>query len=448
MVDKRHAKINMQKKDEILELIKKEEDRQQSTLMLIPSENYTYPEVREAVGSVLMHKYAEGQPNKRYYQGNEIVDQIELLCKERALQAFKLDPKKYHANVQSHSGSIANLAVYNALLEPGDKIMSMFLPDGGHLSHGWELPGKKISFTSKIFDFQFYSVNAKTRVFDYKKIEKQAMLFKPKLIISGGTAYPREIDHKKLSGIAKKVGAYYLADVAHEAGLIAGGANSSPFLYADVVTMTTQKTLRGPRGAIIICKKELGEQVDFALFPGIQGGPHINTISGIAIALEKTKTKEFKNYAKQTVKNAKVLAKELMEAGLDVVSGGTDKHLVLVDLRKSGTNGWIVGNALEVAGIVANRNTVPLETASPYYPSGLRLGTPAITVRGMKEKEVQQIAQWIIQIIDHVKDFKLPSDPKARATFTKAYKEKIAKDKTLLKIGEEVRELCKKFAIK
>lgn len=437
--------------DKIFDLIKQEEKRQQNTLMMIPSENITYPEVHEAVGSVLMHKYAEGQPKKRYYNGNEIIDEIELLCEERALKAFGLEENKYHVNVQPYSGAIANLAVYNAILEPGDKIMSMYLPDGGHLSHGWELPArdaaaaKKISFTSKIYNFQFYKVDPETRIFDYKKIEKQAMLFKPKLIISGGTAYPREIDHKKLGAIAKKVGAYYLADIAHEAGLIAGGANKSPFQYADVVTMTTQKTLRGPRGAIIICKKELAENIDSSVFPGLQGGPHINTIAGIAVALEKAKTPAFKQYAKQTVKNAQVLAQELLKGGLDVVSEGTDKHLVLVDLRKTGTNGWIVAHALQIAGIIANRNTVPLEDASPYYPSGLRLGTPAITVRGMKEKEMKQIAKWILQIVDYVKDYKLPLDKDARTTFAKAYKVKIAQDKVLMKINEEIKKICKKF---
>ena len=434
--------------DKILQLIQQEEKRQAETLMMIPSENYTYPEVREAVGSVLMHKYAEGQAKKRYYNGNAIVDEVEILCKERALEAFKLSPEKFAVNVQAYSGAVANLAVYGALLEPGDKILSMYLPDGGHLSHGWEMNGKKISFTSKIYDFQFYSVDPKTRIFDYKKIEKQAVLFKPKLIISGGTAYPREIDHKRLAAIAKKVGAYYLADVAHEAGLIAGGSNSSPFKYADVVTMTTQKTLRGPRGAIIISKKELGEQIDFAVFPGLQGGPHINTIAGIGIALREAQSKLFKVYAHQTVKNAQTLANELIKNKFDVVSGGTDKHLVLVDLRSLETNGWIVGNALEVAGIVANRNTVPLEDASPFYPSGLRLGTPALTVRGMKETQMKLIASWIVSIVDHVKDYKLPTDAGARTTFTKAYKEKISKDEFLLDIQKEVVELCKKFPIK
>src|SRR3989344_3604636 len=225
----------MKKEDKIFDLIKLEEERQRDTLMMIPSENYTYPEVRKAVGSILMQKYAEGQPGRRYYQGNEFVDQVEALCEERALKAFKLSPKKWAANVQPHSGCPANLAVYNAVLEPGDKIMSMFLPDGGHLSHGWQMPGKKVTLVSKIFNVDFYRVDPKTRVFDYDQIEKQAKTFKPKMIITGGTAYPREINYKKMSQIAKKVGAYYMADISHEAGLVIGGVNKSPFPYADFV---------------------------------------------------------------------------------------------------------------------------------------------------------------------------------------------------------------------
>lgn len=431
--------------DTLQDLIKKEEKRQEETLMMIPSENYTYPEVRKAVGSVLMHKYAEGQPNKRYYQGNEFVDQVELICEENALKAFNLDRSEWSANVQPYSGTPANLAVYNAILSIGDKIMSMYLPDGGHLSHGWQMKDKKISFTSKIFDVEFYNVDKITKVFDYDQIEAQALKFKPKLIISGGTAYPREIDYKRMSEIAKKVGAYYMADVAHEAGLIAGGANSSPFPYADFVTMTTHKTLRGPRGAIIICRKEFEEKIDFSVFPGLQGGPHLHTIAGIAISLEKTQTKEFKNYAQETVKNAKILADLLSNAGFEIVSGGTDKHLVLVDLRKTGTNGWTVAWALETAGVVANRNTVPFETASPFFPSGLRLGTPAITARGMKETEIKMIADWVIKIINHVKDEKLPEDKDERKLFTKSFREKISKDKFLEEINKEVKDLCEKF---
>lgn len=449
--------------DKVLSLIKQEEKRQRETLMMIPSENYTYPEVKKAVGSVLMHKYAEGQPGKRYYQGNEIVDQIERLCEERALRAFGLSPEKWSANVQPHSGCPANLAVYNAVLKPvtqlrqgfagQSKIMSMYLPDGGHLSHGWYLPAqagmpdRKITFVSKIFKVEFYHVDPKTRVFDYDQIEKQAKEFKPKMIISGGTAYPREIDHQRLSQIAKKVGAYYLADIAHEAGLIAAGVNKSPFPYADFVTMTTHKTLRGPRGAIIICRKEFEEKIDFSVFPGLQGGPHLHSIAGIAIALAKTQTQEFKKYAGQVVANAKCLVKVLAQKGYDIVSGGTDKHLLLIDLRKTGTNGWVAAWALEKAGIIVNRNTVPGESASPFYPSGLRLGTPAITVRGMKEKEIKKIGDWIDAVIAHVKGSKMPEDKEERSRFIKNYLNKLETDKFLQTIASQVKTLCKKFPV-
>lgn len=432
---------------QIQQLIRLEEKRQKETLMMIPSENYTYPEVREAVGSVLMHKYAEGQPGKRYYQGNLNMDDIESYCKQLALEAFGLNPSDWSANVQPHSGSPANLAVYNSVLNPGDKILSMYLPDGGHLSHGWQLPDRKITLVSKIYNVQFYNVDPQSRVFDYEKLQKQAQEFKPKLIISGGTAYPREIDYKKISEIAKSVGAYYLADVAHEAGLIIAGANNSPFPYADFVTMTTHKTLRGPRGAIIICRNELKEQLDSSVFPGLQGGPHIHSIAGIAIALEKTKLDEFKEYASGTVINSKRLAQRLQDLGLDVVSGGTEKHLILIDLRKSGTNGWIVANALEVAGIVANRNTVPGETSSPFYPSGLRLGTQALTVRGMKEPEMDKIGEWIDVVVNHVKKHQIPEDKENRVEFAKEFKLKIQNDEFLLNINSEVKKLTSKFPV-
>lgn len=442
------------KDKEVEKLIELEKKRQKETLMLIPSENYTYPEVRTAVGSILMHKYAEGKPGKRYYQGMENVDALESLCEARALEAFNLSSKKWRANVQPYSGSPANLAVYNALLTPasgkknGDKIMSMYLYDGGHLSHGWKYKKNKITLVSKIFTTEFYHVDPQTQVFDYKKIEAQASKFKPQMIVSGGTAYPREIAHKRIGQIAKKVGAYYLADVSHEAGLIAAGVNKSPFPYADIVTMTTHKTLRGPRGALIFSKKEYADQIDKSIFPGMQGGPHMHTIAGIATALEKTKTKEFQKYAAQTVANAEYLAQKLSDNGLQIVSGGTDKHLLLIDLRPQNTNGWFVAWALEKAGIIANRNTIPNDTGSPYYPSGLRLGTPGVTVRGMKEKEMDKIASWITDIISYTAQRSLPKDKIERAKYIKKFLKEISEDKGLIKkTRTEVKSLTAKFPI-
>jgi len=303
-----------------------------------------------------------------------------------------------------------------------------------------------VTLVSKIFDIEFYKVDPKTRVFNYDAIEKQALKFKPNMVISGGTAYPREFDYKRMGEIAKKVGAYYLADVAHEAGLIAGGACKSPFPYADFVTMTTHKTLRGPRGAIIICRKEFEEAVDFSLMPGLQGGPHLHTIAGIAVSLRQAQGKPFKKYAIQTVKNAQTLAKYFIEKGLDVVSGGTDKHLVLIDLRKNNTNGWVVAWALEKAGIIVNRNTVPNESATPFYPSGLRMGTPALTVRGMKEKEMKIIGAWICGVIGEYSGISIPADKAERKKFIVDFYKKIGKDKLLKNINSQVKSLCSKFS--
>lgn len=387
---------------EIYELIQSEETRQLSDLEMIPSENFVSDAVREAVGSVLMNKYSEGQPFKRYYQGNQYIDQIEALTEKRALLAFGLAEDQWHVNVQAVTGTVANFSVYAALLNPGDKMLGMSLYDGGHLSHGWKLPdtGKPISFTARIYDTHFYSVDPVTKIFDYDAIEKIAKEIKPKILISGGTAYPREINHKRMRQIADLVGALYMADVAHEAGLIVGGANSSPFPYAHVVTMTTRKTLRGPIGALIFASKtllgdEVAEKIDFAVFPSLQGGPQNHSIAGIGVALHEAMQPSFKQYAGQVVKNAQVLAGELIKAGFDVVSGGTDKHLVLVDLRSRGWTGKDAALALEKVGIIANKNTVPGETGKPWNPSGLRLGTPALTTRGMVESDMVEIAKKI-----------------------------------------------------
>jgi len=394
----------------IYDLIQAEDKRQHEELELIPSENFVSDAVREAVGSVLMNKYSEGQPFKRYYPGNQYIDEIESLVEKRALSVFGLDPEVWHVNVQPVTGSTANFAVYAALLNPGDRMMGMNLYDGGHLSHGWKLPeGKPISFTSRLYDSHFYTVDPKTRVFNYDQVEKRVLEVKPKILISGGTAYPREIDHKRMREIADQVGAYYMADIAHEAGLVAAGVNESPFPHAHVVTMTTRKTLRGPIGALIFINKkmsvpsvaegEVGQLLDFTVFPGLQGGPQNHSIAGIGVALHEAESPEFKVYARQVISNAQALANELIKQGFDVVSGGTDKHLVLVDLRSRGWTGKDAQNELEKHGIIANKNTVPNETGKPWNPSGLRLGTPALTTRGMKEPDMVEIARQISKTI-------------------------------------------------
>ena len=386
--------------DKINNLIKLEAKRQHEKLTMIASENYASKNVRDVLGSVLTNKYSEGEPTKRYYQGNEYIDEIEMLACKRALQVFGLHNKKWHVNVKATSASIANFAVLTGLLEPGDKILSMNLTHGGHLSHGWKLAsGKPIAFSAKIFDVYYYGVEKKDQKFDYNNIEKIAKKIRPKIIISGGTAYTRDINYKKMASIAKKVNAYYLADVAHEAGLIAGKVLQSPFPYADVVTMSTQKTLRGPRGSIIICKQDLKNKIDKAIFPGLLGGPFNNNIGAIAVCLKEAQTIQFKNYTKQILKNAKFLAQELKKFGFNLVSGGTDKHLILIDLSNEEFKGTEAAKFLDEAGIICNKNTVPFETGSPMKPSGIRLGTPALTTRGMKEKEMKIIAKWIKEVL-------------------------------------------------
>ena len=381
---------------ELFALIQAEESRQQSDIAIIPSENFVSPSVQEAVGSVLMNKYSEGYPGKRYYQGNQHIDSIESLARTRALSLFNLDPNTWHINVQAVTGSYANLAVLTGLLEIGDSILGMSLYDGGHLSHGWKLPeGKPISLTSRLFDSHFYHVDPETQVFDYDAVAKRAREVKPKILISGGTAYPREIDHARMREIADSVDAYYLADIAHEAGLVAAGLNSSPFPHAHVVTMTTRKTLRGPIGAMIFCHSDLAKRIDFAVFPGLQGGPQNHSIAGICTALHEASLPEFKVYSEQVINNAQALATELIKLGFDLVSGGTDKHLVLIDLRNKNISGKDAALQLEKVGIIANKNTIPGETGKPWDPSGLRIGTPAMTTKGWKENDFRQLAHKI-----------------------------------------------------
>jgi glycine hydroxymethyltransferase len=384
--------------DEIFDLITKEEQRQKETLMLIPSENYTYPEVRQAVGSVLMHKYAEGYPGKRYYQGNTIVDQIENLAIDRAKKLFNVP----HANVQPYSGSPANAAVYFALLNPGDPIMGLKLSSGGHLTHG-----HKVSFSGKYFKSVQYELDDnKDSFFDFEVIRELARENRPKVIVVGTTAFPRILPWDKFAEIADSVGAYLLADISHLAGLVIGGVHPSPVPDAHLITTTTHKTLRGPRGALIMVTEkglqkdpELASKVDKAVFPGLQGGPHLHTIAGIAIALEKASQPEFREYAKQVVANAKVLAETLMRGGFDLVTGGTDNHLMVIDLREQGLDGKTAAEALEEEGIIVNKNTVPDDPQPPAVASGIRLGTPAVTARGMKEPEMKAIGEMIKKVL-------------------------------------------------
>lgn len=395
---------------EIFTFIQKESTRQREQLQMIPSENYTSRAVQEAVGSVLMNKYSEGQVGKRYYQGNFFIDRIEELTKKRALELFSLDGSEWDVNVQAVTGSVANLAVYSALIKPGDTMMGMFLYHGGHLSHGWQLPeGKKVSFTSHIYNPTYYYVNTETQVFDYDEVQKEAEKNQPRIIISGGTAYPREIDHQRMRQIADSVGAYYLADIAHEAGLVAAGVNASPFEHAHVVTMTTRKTLRGPVGAMIFARGDLIGLINRAVFPGLQGGPQNHSIAGIGVCLFEALQPEFKIYAQQIISNAKVLAETLLARDYAVSSKGTDKHLILINLENKNISGKDAAIALEKANIIVNANTVPGSDAKPMNPSGIRLGTPALTSRGMKEAEMKKIAEWMDQVIMNSTDESLLS---------------------------------------
>jgi glycine hydroxymethyltransferase len=398
------------------QIVSKEIERQKFTLELIPSENFVDLETLFIVGSPLMNKYAEGYPSKRYYPGNKFVDEIENLAKERALKAFKLNPEEWSVNVQPYSGSPANLAVYLGLIKPGEKIMGLDLFHGGHLTHG-----HKVSYTGKLFISIQYQVKGKE--IDFEELEKLAKEHKPKIIISGTTAYPRSLDFKRFFEISRKVGAFHVADIAHIAGLVIANLHPSPFPFADVVTLTTHKTLRGPRGALIFMKKELEERINRSVFPGLQGGPHMHTIAGIAFALGRALKKDFYNYQKQIIKNSKKLADELIKRGFELYTGGTDNHLMIIDLKPLNLDGKTAENLLESANIVANRNSLPYDT-SPFNPSGIRLGTPAVTSRGMKEKEMVKIAEFFERIlikkenpkkikkevIDLTKKFPLPYD--------------------------------------
>jgi glycine hydroxymethyltransferase len=380
---------------EVAHLIRQEETRQFESIRLIPSENYVSHAVLEATGSILTNKYSEGYPGKRYYEGQEFIDPIESIARERAKRLFGAD----HANVQPYSGSPANLAIYYALLEPGEKVMGMSLPHGGHLTHGW-----RVNFSARYYQSVQYTVNPVTHRIDYDQVRELARQEQPKLIFSGATAYPREFDFKAFGDIAKEVGARFVADIAHISGLIVAGVHQSPIPYADAVMTTTHKTLRGPRGAMIMCKAEYAEAIDRAVFPALQGGPHNHTTAAIAVALHEASTPEFKAYGRQIVSNAKALAEALLSHGFTLISGGTDNHLILIDMTSKGVTGKQASRALARAGLETNANTIPYDSRRPFDPSGVRIGTPAVTSRGMKEPEMQRIASWIDQVVSDVKD--------------------------------------------
>jgi glycine hydroxymethyltransferase len=376
---------------EIFELIKAEERRQADTVKLIPSENYVSRAVLEATGTVLTNKYSEGYPGRRYYEGQQVIDQIETLAIERAKALFGVR----HANVQPYSGSPANLAVYAAFANPGDTVMGMGLPFGGHLTHGWT-----VSVTGRWFNAVRYGVRRDTGRIDMDEVRELALRHRPKLIFAGGTAIPRIIDFKAFAEIAQEVGAVLVADIAHIAGLVVGGAHPSPVGHADVISTTTHKTLRGPRGAMLLTDSdEHAAALNKAVFPGLQGGPHNHTTAAIAVALKEAATPEFKAYAHQIVANAQALADELLARGFDLVSGGTDNHLILIDLTSKGVAGKPAAQALDRAGLEANYNTVPFDPRKPFDPSGLRIGTPSVTSRGMREPEMRQIAAWMDEVI-------------------------------------------------
>ena len=369
--------------------------RQRDKLEMIASENIVSQAVMEAQGSVLTNKYAEGYPGKRYYGGCEHVDVVETLAIERAKRLFGAE----HANVEPHSGSQANFAVYFAMLKPGDTIVGMNLSHGGHLTHG-----SPVNVSGTYFNVVPYGVNAETQQIDYDEFRKIVLEAKPKLIIAGGSAYSRQIDFKKMADVAHEVGAIFMVDMAHFAGLVAAGLHPNPVEYADIVTTTTHKTLRGPRGGMILCKEEYAKAIDKAVFPGIQGGPLMHVIAAKAVALGEALQPEFKVYAEQVIKNAKVLAAELMAKGLTIVSGGTDTHVMLVDVRNTGLTGKEAEHLLDEIGITANKNTIPFDPASPFVTSGVRLGTPALTTRGLKEDDMKEIADIIATVLQNPED--------------------------------------------
>jgi len=400
---------------EIMEAMRGELERQQSQLELIASENFASKAVLAALSNPMQNKYAEGYPKKRYYGGCTFVDQAETLARERAKELFGAE----HANVQPHSGTQANITAYLAFLEPGDKIMGLSLSHGGHLSHG-----HPVNFSGMFFNVVHYEVDRETKMINYDALEEQVKAEKPKLLVAGASAYPRQFDFRRLREICDTVGAYLMVDIAHIAGLVAAGVHPSPVPYADVVTSTTHKTLRGPRGGLILCPEKYAKSIDKINFPGTQGGPFMHVIAAKAVCFKEAMTEEFRNYQKQVVANARKLASVLLDRGFDVVTGGTDTHLFLVDLTNKGITGKDAEKALEKAGMTVNKNTVPFDQQSPFVTSGIRIGTPAVTTRGMKEKEMEEIGELMATVLDNISD-----------------------ESTISGVREKVAELVKRFPL-
>ncbi|MEZ4861835.1 MAG: serine hydroxymethyltransferase [Caldilineaceae bacterium] len=432
--------------DIVFELVAREEERQRAMIGLIPSENHFSPQVAQVLSSCLSSKYAEGYPGRRYYEGNQIIDEIENLAIDRLKELFDVP----FVNVQAHSGSPANSAIQFALLEPGDTLMGLQLGSGGHLTHGHP----NVTFSGRYFNAVQYGLDANDRI-DFDAMLALAQEHKPKLIIAGTTSYPFTLDFARFREVADAVGAWLMADISHITALVLAGEHPSPVPYADVIMSTTHKTFRGPRGAMILVTErglardaKLGGKINSAIIPGLQGGPHNASVAGIAIAAAEAMQPGFKVYAHQIRKNADALAASLMDNGLKLVGNGTENHLMVVDFTPfSDGLGTQVAFALDVAGIYANRNAIPNEPCSPFYPSGLRVGTPLVTTRGMREAEMQQIGQWIAEVTHHVKAATLPADTKARSAFIKAFKDQALTDRDLLRIRNDVKTLATQYPL-
>ncbi len=439
-------KTTNKNKDLIFDLVQKEEQRQKEMIGLIPSENQSSDAVRSVLSSCLSSKYAEGYPKRRYYEGNQVIDKIEIEAQERLKKLFGVP----YVNVQPYSGSPANSAVEFAILDEGDTMMGLALSSGGHLTHGHP----QVTFSGRYFKSVQYGLDKNARI-DYEQVRQLALKHKPKLIVAGTTAYPFTLDFKKFAEIADEVGAYLLADISHITGLVVAGEHPSPVPYAHVVMSTTHKTFRGPRGAMILVTQrglekdaDLVDKIDKAVFPALQGGPHNETTAAIAIAAGEALKPEFKVYGQQIRRNADALAAALQTNGLKLVGDGTENHLILIDLTPFGDGfGTQVAFAMDVAGIYANRNTIPNEPCSPFYPSGIRIGTPLVTTRGMKEAEMTKIAQWIARVVNHIKGEQLPAEKNARRLFLKEFKKRIVKDEVLLQIRDEVKKLANTFPL-